>query len=336
MAKLNYSEGIRDLDCCYITDDMIVRIFLLLLTSAALFACSEEKKSFFKKKSIPHEPFLLRLEHYFSEVEDEVSFPIWFDDSILKKNKIRSVVRNIYALNQDTSEADLPRIQKIYSFNKEGEVITLEVIEFYERTMVHHVTFEYQSVKDENGYADVEYNMENHLMDDVSIYSLYEVERYANSFLAYKNRENGNYLFFLTDSKYRGPLSVDSMVHPTPNDWIVLGSPQHPEKRYQVQNRVNENSVKEVVYTKRTNHVEEIHFENNPFTYKRTIHYDQRGLCKGFTDSTFSINQFLMRRSSKFAFNADGLPCKIEHLSEKSDGAIGNRQLETFEYIYYE
>jgi hypothetical protein len=327
---------IRDQECCYITIDMIARILLLLLSSVLIFSCSEEKKSFFKKKSTPDVPFLLNLEHYFSEVEDQVSFPIWFDDSIIRMNKIQTVTRNIYALNQDTSEVRLPRIQKIYSFNEDGEVTSLEIIEYYERTKVHHVTFDYLSVKDENGYADVEYNMENHLMDDESTYSLYEVERYANSFLAYKNRENGNYLFFMTNTAHRGPLSVDSIVHPTPNDWVVLGSPQLPEKRYQVQNRVNETSVKEVIYSKGTNHIEEIHFENSPFTYKRTIQYNQRGLCKGFVDSTFSIDQFLMRRSSKFALGSKRLPRKIEHVSEKGNGEAGNRQLETFEYDYYE
>lgn len=276
------------------------------------------------------------MQHYFSEVEDKISFPIWFDDSIVKQQGIKTLTRNIYALNQDTSVVNLPRVEKKYSFDEKGELVTLEITEYYERTKVHHVTFIYDGVKDVNGFANVEIDHENHLMDEESTYVLYDVEQYAKSFLVYKNRADGNYLFYMINEKQRGPLSVESFVHPTPIDWVVLGTPKTPVKRYQVQNRVNESSVKKVNYSKHNPRVETIQFENSPFDYKRSIQYDKNGYCTGFIDSTFSLDQFLMRRSSKFSMDSNRLPEKIVHTSEKGNGSIGNQQLETFEYTYYE
>ncbi len=315
---------------------MIGRVFLFSFFYLLLNSCSEEKKSFFQKTIIPQQPFLLKMQHYFSEVEDEISFPIWFDDSIIKFRRIKTLTRNVYALNQDTVFVNLPRIQKVYSFDVKGELTALEITEYYERTKVHHVTFIYGSVKDENGFANVEFEQDDHLIDEELAYTLYDLEQCAKSFLVYKNRASGDYLFYMTDEKQRGPLSVEAFVNPTPNDWVVLGTPTVPDKCYQVQNRVNESSVKKITYSKRSNRVETIEFENTPFNYKRTIQYDKNGLCTGFIDSTFSIDQFLMRRSSNFSLDSNRLPTKIVHKSEKGNGEIGNRQLETFEYIYYE
>ena len=315
---------------------MIIRFFLFSLLAIFLVSCSEEKKAFFQKKATPHQPFLINMQHYFSEVEDEISFPIWFDDSIVKQKKIRTLTRSIYALNQDTSVVNLPRVEKVYSFDENGTVQTLEITEYYERTKVHHVIFTFDDVKDENGFVSVKIEQKSHLIDYESSYSLYDVEQYANSFLVYKNREDGNYLFYMIDEDQRGPLSVESFANPTPNDWIVLGTPGVPDKRYQVRNRVNESNVKEINYAKKTSRLESVEFESYPFDYKRSIQYDGNGYCIGFVDSTFSMDQFLMRRSSKFSHDANRMPSKLVHNSEKGDGTIGNRQLETFEYMYYE
>ncbi|MFT5779614.1 MAG: hypothetical protein ACI837_002573 [Crocinitomicaceae bacterium] len=320
----------------YYNLDMIARLLLFTLFTSLLLGCSEEKKFGFKKSKTLHQPFLVNLQHYFSEVEDEVSFPLWFDDSLLKKNKIKTITRKIYALNQDTADVNLPRIQKTYQFTEDGTLLHYEIIEYYERTKVHHVTFSYTGVKDKHGYAVVKFDDENHLLDDDTEYPIYEIEQYASNFLVYQNQTNGNFLFYMTDEKHWGPLSVDSVLHPTPDDFIVLGTPGRPEKRYQVENRVNENNVKEIVYVKRADDVEEIRFENDPFNYKRTIQYDKKGVCTGFVDSTFSIDHFLMKRNSNFELNANHLPFRVVHVSERLKGARENRQLETFEYTYYE
>lgn len=313
---------------------MNIRISLAILLLLGLYSCSETTGFKQSKNKVEPRRFLIHLQHYFSDEESNVSFPIWFDDSIIRSQNIQKITRRIYALNQDTSEVSTPRVIKSYFFSQEGELLRMSVKEFYEGYEVESVTFRYLSVKDENGYASVEFEDKKHRTKETHEFELYQKEKYQRDYLTYKNKSDDNYLFFVLNEAHWGALSIDSLIHPLPEDKITLGGPLFPVKQYHVENRVNEFQVREVDYIG-TNSPFLIRFDNGPLRYHRRISYNEHGFCSGFVDSTFSIDRFLMERHSTFKLNSNHLPLELEHSSKRTKDQPENRQLETFEYEYY-
>lgn len=269
------------------------------------------------------------MEHMFSDSEQNVSFPIWFNDSVIKDNKIKRITRNIYPIS---SEDDLaaPKEIRLYDFDEQGGLLSVSIKKFYDNMIVEDVTFKYSDVKDEMGYSDVEILEGEHQIDEGGDYSIYNKEQYLEKFLVYSNANTSNYLFYMLNKKNWGALSVDSILRPTPNDQIVLGSTFKPHKMYQVHNTVSESNVVDLVYSNEGQVINSISFEKYPFYYKRYISYSDKGYCTGFVDSTFTSDQFLMRAESTFKMNENRLPTK---LAQKKPGGGG---AEIFEYEYYE
>ena len=316
---------------------MIQRASILILLTSFLFACSEEKRRFLRPGKTYTKDFVLEMQHFFSDSEDNVSFPVWFNDSLIRENNVKSLQRKIYNLNGNPEDFASIKTEKNYEFDKNGSISKLQIAEYYEGQKVSDVTFSYSGVKDIHGYHRVKMSKTNEFNDDLTAYQMYDVEETASSFWAYQHRDNGNYLFFLPREKYWGALSVDSILSPTMEDIIVFGTAKKPSKRYRVVNRVNEFDVKTIEYSLKGGHPLEIAFEKEPFNYKRTIRYNKKGLCTGFVDSTFSMNRFISRRESTFTFNEKKqLPKRIIHMNAQTTENDKNVQIETFDYTYYE
>ena len=160
---------------------------------------------------------------------------------------------------------------------------------------------------------------------------LYDKVDYQENYLVYQNTKSGYYLFYMLKKEYWGTLSVDSIFKPNPQDLIVFGSPLTQQKKYFVENKVNESEVVQFYYSP-NNSPTEIKTERFPFHYKRTITYNEYGNCIGFIDSTFSNGEFLTGRNSTFVFE-DELPTKIIHQSTSNNKLF--IQVETFKYDFY-
>jgi hypothetical protein len=312
------------------------RFFVLLLIPVLLISCSEEKRKLLRRGKKRANDFVLEMQHFFSESEENMSFPVWFDDSLIRENKIKEVSRKIFVANGKVDDFASLKTEKRYSFDEKGRVTSVQVTEYYEGQKISDVTFTYSGVKDVHGFQKVKMTKSKVSDIDLTGYQFYETEQLASNFLAYVNTESGNYLFYLPNEKYWGALSVDSILSPTEQDVVVYGTPKWPRKRYNVENRVNQSNVREVEYAVKTNNPIEITFEREPFDYKRTIEYDKQGNCIGFVDSTFSMERFLMRRHSKFQFENNALPVRLTHTSAQTANSEKNLQIETFDYTYYE
>jgi len=315
---------------------MFRRYLLLLPAILLLFAsCEEQKKRLSKKKNIVEKPFLIHVNHYFGESEADVSFPIWFDDSLIVKNGIKQITRRIYPLNADTSNLALAKEEKIYAFDETGNVTDHTIRHYYDGMVVGELQFKYKKLKDEEGFAQVEIAHGSGDREQLE-YTIHRKEQYSEKFLVYQDARNGNYLFCMTDEDLSGPLSIDSVFNPTSEDMVLIGSPRFPTKKYRVKNKVNEFDVRTLEYDSKTSQIMEMHFDNNPFTKHRFIKYDENGLCSGFTDSTFSTNKFLQARLSTFEYSLAQLPIRLVHRTKRATSGTDNVQLETFEYEFYE
>lgn len=303
-----------------------------------LFSCSEERKKLIEKDTRQIQPFIFNLEHFFSEEEFNISFPVWFNDTLIKRQGIKTITRMVYTSSseKDTTSASLKEIRK-YSFTEEGAISDLHIEHYYDNLLVASMEFRFLE-RDEYGYSPTLSRDEMNSKSDLEILEQYEnyfKEEYSDKFLAYSNMKTGDYLFYMLKEKNWGTLSVDSILHPTSHDLIVFGNPLKPRRKYQVENRVNEFNVVDYAYINDGDNLEKIAFDSYPFHYERSILYNDDGLCTGFIDSTFSTKKYLTRRESMFHFEKN-LPVRLIHENKSGKSEAGYYQFETFTYTFYE
>ncbi len=311
----------------------------LFIATLVLVSCSEEKSRPFFKKKDKFQPFIFNMQHYFSANEFNVSFPIWFNDTIIKNRGIQRITRKIYGGEFDgEGETASPKEIKTYSFNIEGQLLSIQIEQFYENAKIADIIFDYLSPKDEHGFAEVKRKrVPNVSLDELTeeSFKIYEKEAYNEKFLVYSDDLSGDYLFYLLKEKHWGVIAVDSILNPTPHDIVTLGNTFYPAKVYQVENTVNELNVVKYTYDKSSNYIKSIVYNEYPFHKKRDILYDQKGVCHGYIDSTFTDDKFLKRSVSTFEMEAD-IPMRVNHGKQASDSISGIFQYETFEYQLFE
>lgn len=322
-------------DCSYLDPMKIQGSLWVVLLALIFLSCKEGTQPFFQKEKIVTGPLIFKMEKFFGDEEYELSFPNWFDDSIIKEYNIQTLTRKIYSVSDEVDTTDLElREMRLYSFSKKGELQGLQVTHYYDNQEVGSIVFKIKEV-DEYGYAKITTTASKLTKEKEEIFSQYKTvipEKYTHKYLAYHDAAIGDYVFYVIDEEMFGPLSVDSILHPTKHDRIVLGSPKLPTKKYRVENTVNETDV--VEYTYQDGYIVKISYDEYPFHVDRHIRYDKKGLCQGYVDSTFSDDQFLTERTARFEMDKT-LPSKLIHENNSGGSEVGYYQIETFEYTFY-
>ncbi len=331
---------------------MIKNICFLFTFIFALSACKSEADSLSTDKNSLYLPSLLNLNTLLTEDENDVSFPIWFNDSIIKAHKIKKITRKSFPRNSFEEgklvsiSSTVPREIREYYFNEKGILIQLNVHNYYDDREIGSVLFSYYGIKDSYGFSPVKRNKfvsktdkpfaEND--DPLELdtreldFRMHEKKKSYNKCLVFQDMESGDYLFYVPNRRNWRALSIDSMLVPTPKDNLVWGKPMHPTKKYQVSNKVNEKNIREYNYQKNqkaqlVNWVK----KEYPFDLKRDFIY-KKGNCVGYIDSTFSEDIYVTRIISEIQYNKKKEPIRIIHRKENSTYEKQFLTLETFEY----
>lgn len=266
------------------------------------------------------------------------SFPVWFNDSIIKIKGIQQITRRMISLNDpnDTLDDEV-REEHIYRFTEDGFLDQWQVRSFYDNICFEAVTISYDRIKDLcSGYSKIKkVNFEHYNggMQNESVTEHIAVES-NDRFEIYEEKGSSKELMFMKDSAYWGSISIDTVLHPDPEDVIVLGSPVMPYKQFQVENTVKLFNVTEYNYTENGMFTSMLQ-ENYPFITKRYIRYDTDGNCEGFVDSIFIDEKYLSKKEFRFTAEKGGLPTELIRWVEEDDSKTRIEQ-ETFIYEYFE
>ncbi|MCR9170895.1 MAG: hypothetical protein NXI10_00270 [bacterium] len=302
-------------------------LFLILLTSLVV-SCSQIRKKRAKAKNPELKSFVFHTSYFMSGDKLNYSFPMWFNDSIVAKEKIKTVVHKWYSVSGGTSAGDLLKVRR-YSFDESGKLLSVQQQRFYENMQVENITFNYKETPDNMGFAAVE-TIDSLHEEDVVEYTTYSKDTYLNAFVVYENDHTGDYLFCLLKKEFQGTVAVDSLFAPTPDDIIQYGMPYKPYKRYQIENLVEERNVSLYEYFKESQELQYRKSENYPFSNKTYVTVAKNGTCTGFIDSTFSADEYLNRTVSTFSYNENNLPNRLTHKGMRKG------KYETFEYVYFD
>lgn len=306
--------------------------FLLL---GLLAACSGENNSGGRNADdIRQESNILNLSFAYSEGERIISFPVLFNDSIVKHRKIKSIERAFYYASSDSTESgdkdDAPEKKISYFFEKNGLLNEMVIGNFYDNRVISTIHINYTEHQPQTGYAKATLN-EQLYTEDFPYHELRQL-RNTKNLIHFENVRTKNQLFVVPDKRNWKPLVIDTLCHPGQNDMIVWGSLKHPEKIYQVRNLVEESNVRSFEYKDGVlNHIE---WTDDPFKIHRTFRFNKSGNCIGFVDSTFSMGGFVAAADFKFELK-DNLPISI---TKELLSGTGRRTIfkETFEYFFTE
>ena len=304
-------------------------LHLLFLLGIVLSSCSENEKERGKTEQPEMKAFLFHTDYFVSGDNLNFSFPMWFNDSIVSKEKIKTITHTWYSINGGEDVAsDLQKVRS-FTFDESGVLVSVQQQRFYESIEVENITFKYKESPDKMGYATL-VTIDSLHPDEPLEYTTYTKDTYLDAYTVYENDNTGDYLFCLLQKRFQGIVSVDSLFGPTPDDIVQYGKPYKPYKRYQIENLVEEKNVSRYKYFKESGELRYRKSENYPFSNKTYVTVAKNGKCTGFIDSTFSADEYLNRTVSKFSYDRKNLPSKLTHEGMRSGS------FETFEYTYFE
>lgn len=304
-------------------------IFLVL----SLASCST---AVLPTKSTTHmQPTLLHPLYFQDEVSAMLNFPFWFQDSILKQQHIQSCTITTYGSSSSSEEevkkTPFPKKSVCYTFDHFGHLIHIQLTDFFEGIIISHQSF--QIIPSSNSYyfgvkrLDNTYGIENNSYLIVPFKTKKNVVQFDNNMKSER-------LHYIENKAFWGALSVDSITNAKPTDWIILGTPKRPEKRYRVKNTVTERNVTHYTYYN-SNFPNVTISEDYPFTKKRTFLYNRAGLFTGYIDSTFIDAIFVTRGLNYIHYDKDKKPTLITHSKGHADGANSYRSKELITYTFY-
>jgi len=308
----------------------------ILLVSSLLFmvGCgskNSEKNEKLKLEAASHS--LFNLSTMYSDAEQNVSFPLWFNDSIIRARGITSVIRSVFEetkLDTIESKVSIPKRKLAYTFGKLGELKQLIVSNYYDDKVISTIKIVFSNHDENTGFSQTRINDELENADKEFPYIQMNVVLKNEDVSVYKNPLTSQRLFIIKNEKHWKPLSVDKLCNPNKNDLILFGNYKSPTKKYKVQNLVEETDVHNFEYVK--SQLKEILWKDDPFNVKRSFKYDSSGQCVGFIDSTFSIGNFVSKMHYSIQLK-DGIPISVQRSVFRDTKEIILFS-ENFEYTY--
>jgi hypothetical protein len=298
-----------------------------------LVGCSTDQV--ISKPTTSIQPTLLHPLYFQDEVAAMLNFPFWFQDSILKQQHIQSCTITTYGSSstniEDAKKTPFPKKSVCFTFDRFGHLIHIQLTDFFEGIIISHQSF--QIIPSSNPYYYGVKRLDN----------TYGIENNSYLIIPFKNKKNvlqfdnnlrGERLHFIENKKFWGPLSVDSITQAKPTDWVILGTPNRPEKRYRVKNTVTERNVTHYSYYN-SNYPHVTISEDYPFTKKRTFIYSNKGKFKGYIDSTFIDDLFVTRGLNYIQYDRAQKPIVIVHQKGHAEGENNYRSKELITYTYY-
>ncbi len=297
-----------------------------------LSGCKQEEDANSKAvRKLSYTPTLINFGRNLPDLENEVSFPVWYNDSILVVHGIKKIER-IYMIPSDDSDSSDIKYKRTYLFDKAGGIKELQIEEYYENSLISKSQFKYVKSVDEYGYGEVK-RMAS-AMDFGDQYKVYK-SNYFSDFLSYTYKEEGMTNYYVPDQKFWKVLKIDSLLAPGSDDRINYGTPAKLYRSFKVKNKVEESEVLEFEYDKSKKILLAISIDNYPFFTMRRFNFGEKDKCVGYIDSLFSGENCLNSIRTSITYQNEVLPVMIFHRHLNQKGELLYTETEQFNYEYF-
>ncbi|TNE53876.1 MAG: hypothetical protein EP338_10125 [Bacteroidetes bacterium] len=302
--------------------------FLLVCSLGLLFSCENDSIG----NSTVHEGSRQFLDpiYFDSDFEKEVNFSLLFQDSLIESQQIQYIDRFFIQSEMIDEDIQTDTVKHIrYSFDRTGKLIEQDHQVWADHRLIEHRRFTLRPDKQFDFFHHVQVRnfleqgddeFETHLEhEETPFYPLYQPPVKHKKFTRLLDLEEDYSLYLVPSWKYWGSLSIDSILHPKEEDWIVQGNLEKPFKRYRVKNVVEETDVYQFEYWRSGSL--KIRMKTGPhFREKRSFIYDSKtDFWTSYTDSIFSENKFIYRQLHQISYDSLGRPTEVKHLNRKTD-----------------
>ena len=277
--------------------------------------------------------FIFRMQLMYTDQEDEASFPIWFNEEMIAKQKISSITHTIY----ETEIKDVPkclREKRQYYFNRDGVLRCMVVRSYYDDEQIGLIRYDYPTGYDLFGFGRFKVIKDTSRLDFIddanvkSIKSVFYPVSIGKDVKVFRNGQTGKKRYYFPNGKIE---NVDSVPEPQIYDQIVMGTVLKPTSNYFLgQDKIKVNLTR-YIYSKKTGAIARILFYRGPLTTKRNFDYNAKGKCTGFLDSTFTNSKFLCDVHTSFMLNDAGNPTKVNTFKRINDKPT---ILQTEQFLY--
>lgn len=275
-----------------------------------------------------------------------ISFPIWFNDSIVAKRNIQKIsfsINELEPLEDSTFQDTIPSTLYEVSFSK-GKLNTVYIKEFSEEIEIEEQWFRYRHKKDSLGYSlpDVINNVIYEENDFLPIFStLQNAQQYQrlefferdSTTIQYVNTlspNKGKHVYIKDSSNWNVHFIDQKFEHPEKNTYYY-GVPSKHLESFRIKNLVEKDKISSNNYFE-NDCIYQHSTYSNEFENKRTFLYDENGRVTGFIDSLIAEpNDFIERVVSKIKYK-DDLPILIS--SYKSQDSLYNSPIREIRLKY--
>lgn len=307
------------------------KIFLLFFILGACVGKKHESQP--KKRQNEANEFIFRMQLMYTDQEDEASFPVWFNEQMIAKQKISSVTQIIYATGIKDSPKCL-REKRQYYFNRNGVLRCMVIRSFFDDEQIGLMRYDYPSGHDALGYGRFQLVKDTSRLDFIEDANVQDQKSwfrplYAGSnMMVFRNVQTGKRRYYFPKGKIE---KADSIPDPRLFDQIVMGTVIKPTSCYFLGKDKIKVNITRYIYSKKTGAIARILFYRGHLTMKRNFDYNARGKCNGFVDSTFTNSKFLSETQTSFILNDAGNPTKVNTFKRINDKPI---ILQTEQFLY--
>lgn len=273
-----------------------------------LFSCSNGKSKKGTTANPDGEVSLFNLAHFFNESEQNLSFPVWFNDSIIRNRGVLEIVRSIYDDTTEIAEEQSLKKKIIYKFSNLGHLVSMNVSNHYDNKVISSVNVYFDSYDNQTGYSKTTVNDNSEYNHQEFPFIQYSKGEENENYFSFKDSESMRRLFIVKNKHLWKALTIDTLCDPDEIDLIIYGSYLKPIKKYQVKNLVEELNVRD--YSYKGVAINEIDWKDDPFKINRRYRYSQNGNCIGFVETIYGMEKYVSAMHYDFQLK-NNLPQKV-------------------------
>lgn len=298
--------------------------FLLLIS----YGCSEEVQPVSKEKAETplKKKGVINWTFFNKEGLRNISFPIWFNDSVIEQKKIQKIRLSIneLELSEDSTFQDtVPSTFYDIHFSK-GVLEKIYVKQFSEEIAIEEQSFRYEEKKDSLGYSiptitnNVIYEENDFLpifstLQNAQQYSRLEFDNMDSTSLQFVNTLSADlekHIFILDSSNWNVHFIDQTFKYPEKNTYYY-GLPAHHFESFKIRELVKKDQISSTKYFENDCIYQHSTYSNG-FENRRTFLYGKNGNVTGYIDSLLvEPNEFIERKIAKIKYEKNNLPTII-------------------------
>lgn len=295
-------------------------IFLFLFGFFLLFSCQNKQDKNLTINTFQRQWIKPNL--WISGLNEFYNFPNWFDDSLISTHKIQKIsLKEFYVRYADNETFNLkdsvPDKWITYHFDSLGKVMSLKIEEFNNRLLFREkvINFQPETFDFTNSYSAFQSktNLSNFLVPagfKIANEKQYLPSSKSENYTSYYDSVGGQYLYLITNKDLTSPISIDTMLSPSPKDILIIPNLIAPKKIYNVDNKILESNVLEFDYDDYGN-LTKYRFRQKSSKSVSILRYNSKGFLIGFDKFIYSDNYLISKHQETIKINTFGQPLLI-------------------------